>query len=327
MPAPSLLTFGLAGFLALGLGASAVVIITQTSPPCSVEPTATTAASLVSVGEEIGENGPEVFFPTPLKTTGVERLTIREGSGLPSVTGSAVDFHVVIAFGPTGEFIDTSWVNAEAPPRRVVDPESTDFFSRHLGCVTPGERIVFTSDVQDVFGPIQDNDLIQNTSTVVLVVDVERTFLPGPEGRSTLPERGFPKVVDHPDGFHGISFPMSPPPTSLGVHTVIAGDGEPLADGDRVVAHYTGVVWETQSVFSSSLDQASPVTLGVVDGSAGGPTPGVIRGVYEALLGQTVGSRVLAVIPPELGYPEGTGPRGVPEGATLVYVFDILGVE
>lgn len=327
MPAPSLLTLGLVGFLALGLGASAVVTISQTSPACSIEPTATTAASLVSVGEEIGETGPEVFFPTPLKTTGIERLTIRDGSGLRSAEGSAVDFHVVVAFGPTGEIIDSSWPDAEVPARRVVDSEATDFFSRHLGCVTPGERIVFTSEVQDVFGPIQENEVVKNTSTVVLVVDVERTFLAEPEGRSALPERGLPQVVDHPDGFHGVSFPMSPPPTTLGVQAVIRGDGEPLRDGDRVVAHYTGVVWETQSVFSRSLDQAFPVTLSVVDGSAEGATSGVIRGVYDALLGQTVGSRVLAVIPPELGYPEGTAPQGVPEGATLVYVFDILGVE
>lgn len=304
-----------------------MVTLSQESSACDVEPTVTTAASLVSVGDTIGETGPDVFFPTPLKTTGTERLTIREGSGLPSADGSAVDFHVVVMFGPTGELIDSSWPDAEVPARRVVDAEATDFFSRNLGCVTPGERIVFTSEVQDIFGPIQESDIVKNTSTVVLVVDIERTFLAGPDGSSALPERGLPQVVDHPDGFHGVSFPMSPPPSSLAVQTVIEGMGEPLTDGDRVVAHYTGVVWETQSVFSSSLNQDFPVTLSVVDASAAGATTGVIRGVYDALLGQRVGSRVLAVIPPELGYPEGAGPQGVPDGATLVYVFDILGVE
>ncbi|MFT6973529.1 MAG: FKBP-type peptidyl-prolyl cis-trans isomerase, partial [Pontimonas sp.] len=45
-----------------------------------------------------------------------------------------------------------------------------------------------------------------------------------------------------------------------------------------------------------------------------------------ALIGQTVGSQVLVSVPPTEGYSPGTAPSGVPPGATLVYVFDILGV-
>jgi peptidylprolyl isomerase len=327
MPAPSLVTLGLVGFLALGLGASALVTASQENPTCDTVTGVTTAASLVEATDIIGQAGPEIFFPTPLKTTGTERLTTREGSGLEAADGSAVDFHVTIMFGPTGEFIDSSWPDAETPARRVVDSESTDFFSRELRCSKPGERIVFTSPVVEVFGPIEENEIVTNDSTVVLVVDVQRTFLATPDGSSALAARGLPQVVDHPDGFHGVSFPMSPPPAKLSVQTVISGSGEPIADGDRVVAHYTGVVWETQSVFSSSFDQNFPVTLVASDASAEGATTGVIRGVYDSLIGQTVGSRVLAVIPPEVGYPAGQAPQGVPDGATLVYVFDILGIE
>jgi hypothetical protein len=35
---------------------------------------------------------------------------------------------------------------------------------------------------------------------------------------------------------------------------------------------------------------------------------------------------VLISVPPDVGYPPGMAPTGVPDGATLVYVFDILGV-
>jgi peptidylprolyl isomerase len=327
MPAPSLLSIGLAGFIVIGLGASAVVVASQASPDCDVAETATTAASLVSVTEANDTPVPDVFFPTPLKTTGIERFTVAPGVGAQAVDGSAVDFQVAVFFGSTSDFITSSSYNVQEPVRRVVDSESDDFFSRELRCVATGERLVFTSSIADVFGPIPEDDEVQNSSTVVLIIDVQQAYIPRPHGRSAPPERGLPQVVDHPDGFHGLSFPMSPPPSTLRVQTLIQGDGPPARANDRVVVHYTGAVWQTQNVFSSSFDQSFPVTLQVADGGAEGATGGVISGVYQALLGQRVGSRVLAIIPPEFGYPSGSQPAGIPEGATLVYVFDILGIE
>lgn len=327
MPAPSLLSLGLIGFIALGIGASAVVTTTQASDTCEVPQTVTTAASLVAVSESEESPVPDTFFPTPLKTTGIERLTVIDGSGHQAIDGSTIDFQVAVFFGATNEFITSSSFEAHEPVRRVIDSESDDFFSSKLLCSTAGERIVFTSSVEDVFGPVPEDDIIQNTSTVVVVIDVANAYIPRPVGSAALPERGMPKVVDHPAGFHGVSFPMSPPPGDLRIQSVIQGSGVAAGGGDRVVVHYTGVVWETQSVFSSSFDQAFPVTLLVADGSVDGASDGVIRGVFDSLVGQRVGSRVLAVIPPELGYPAGSQPPGVPEGATLVYVFDILGIE
>jgi len=327
MPTPRLLTLGLAGFVVLGVVASATVITTNQPTSCDVPDTVTTAASLVSVGESADTPIPDTFFPTPLKTTGIERLTVTEGDGQQALNGSAVDFQVSVFLGATNEFLTSSSYDGAEPVRRMVDSDSDDFFSRELRCATTGERLVFTSSIEEVFGPIPEDDLIQNTSTIVLVVDIQRAYMPRPLGRASLPERGLPQVVDHPDGFHGVSFPMSPPPGDLAIQTVIQGDGEAVSEGDRVVVHYTGVVWQTQAVFSSSFDQAFPVTLTVADGSLEGATSGVISGVYEALAGARVGSRVLAVIPPEFGYPPGTQPNGVPDGATLVYVFDILGIE
>jgi peptidylprolyl isomerase len=327
MRPPSFLSLGIAGFMVLGVAASATVIATSQPDTCEVPVTATTAASLVSIADVTDTPIPDTFFPTPLKTTGIERLSVTEGNGQPALNGSAVDFQVSVFFGATNEFVTSSSYDSAEPVRRVIDSESDDFFSRELQCVTTGERVVFTSTIADVFGPIPEDEIVQNTSTVVLVVDIQQAYLPRPVGRASLPERGLPQVLDHPEGFHGVSFPMAPPPADLAVQTVIQGDGAPVSDGDRVVVQYTGVVWQTQSVFSSSFEQSFPVTLSVADGSLEGATTGVISGVYEALVGSRVGSRVLSVIPPEFGYPAGSQPPGVPEGATLVYVFDILGIE
>lgn len=327
MRPPSLLSLGLAGFILVGLGATATALTSGVAQGCEIPESEAFAASLVSVTDSDDTPIPDTFFPTPLKTTGVERVTVIEGDGEPAVDGSAVDFQVSVFLGSTNQFVTSSSYDETEPIRRVIDSGSEDFFESELRCVKSGERVVFTSTVENVFGPIPEDETIQNASTVVLVIDVQQAFMPRPTGPARLPERGLPQVVDHPDGYHGISFPMAPPPSDLAVQTVIQGDGRPVSQGDRVVVHYTGAVWQTQDVFSSSFDEFLPVTLTVEDGSLEGATSGTVPGVFEALVGSRVGSRVLAVIPPEFGYPEGSQPAGVPAGATLVYVFDILGIE
>ena len=71
----------------------------------------------------------------------------------------------------------------------------------------------------------------------------------------------------------------------------------------------------------------------VFDSSANGPTGyaefpigvgSVIQGWDTGLVGQTVGSRVLLVIPAEEGYGEQGSPPDIQGGDTLVFVVDIL---
>ena len=53
---------------------------------------------------------------------------------------------------------------------------------------------------------------------------------------------------------------------------------------------------------------------------------GVIEGWVRALVGERVGSRVLLVIPPKLGYgAKGNADAGILGSDTLVFVVDILG--
>jgi peptidylprolyl isomerase len=55
-------------------------------------------------------------------------------------------------------------------------------------------------------------------------------------------------------------------------------------------------------------------------------TGGVIKGWDQALVGKTVGSRVLIAIPPKLGYgEEGNKNAGIKGTDTLYFVVDILG--
>jgi len=322
------LSLAITGLIGVGIVAGGVAVVTAGDPGCDPLAVAGKASSLVDVEDaETPGNPPVAVFPTPLVTKGQELSRTIEGEGPPALTGAAVDFQVAAYLGTDGQFLTASSYTDQESVRRVINPESEDFFARSLQCAQAGDRLVVTDTIANVFGPIPEDELVQNDSTVVVIVDVVEAYLDQANGRQAPLQSGAPMIVTHPEGFHGVTLPMGSPPDDLQVYTVKKGAGAPLSSGDTAVVHFTGVVWETRQVFSSSFDQQTPLDIVLVDGSTEGAAQGVISGIYDGLQGQTVGSQVAIVVPPSAGYPEGAGPAGVPEGATLVYVFDILGIR
>ena len=113
-----------------------------------------------------------------------------------------------------------------------------------------------------------------------------------------------------------LTFPDTPAPADLEVEPLVLGEGDVVEAGDEIEVDYLGQVWGG-SVFDNSYDRGAPARFPIGVGA-------VIRGWDEALVGASVGSRVLVSIPPHLGY----GERGVPQagirgGDTLVFVVDV----
>jgi peptidylprolyl isomerase len=138
-------------------------------------------------------------------------------------------------------------------------------------------------------------------------------------GSSVAPEAGFPSVVTTPEGIPGVTIPNAPAPTELKVAQLIRGEGEVVQKGQLVTMHYSGFVWDGSEKFDSSWDSGQPAQFQMQDGA-------LIEGFLSAVVGQTVGSQVIAVIPPALGYGD-AGAGTIPPGATLVFVIDILGIS
>jgi len=111
------------------------------------------------------------------------------------------------------------------------------------------------------------------------------------------------------------------PPSTLVTKVLIKGSGPAVTKGQTVVAQYVGVIWRTGKVFNSSWTNGQPFGFTI------GATPSqVIPGWDTGLIGQTVGSRVLLVIPPVDGYgTSGNASAGVKGTDTLVFVVDIAG--
>ncbi|MDO9589790.1 MAG: FKBP-type peptidyl-prolyl cis-trans isomerase, partial [Microcella sp.] len=202
-----------------------------------------------------------------------------------------------------------------------------DLLAESVQCATVGSRVAVTGTIEDVFGAgtldpslgLRDND------PVVLVFDIEAAYLGRATGTPQLGAAGIPAVVTTPDGIPGVTIPNTAPPTELRAHTLVLGAGEPLAEGDRAVLHYSGLLWATKSIFDSSWDRGAPVTFTIA--SFEDDPNGIVPGLADGLTGQRIGSQVIVVIPPEFGYPDGQAPATIPAGSTMVFVVDILGVE
>ncbi|MBW3083233.1 FKBP-type peptidyl-prolyl cis-trans isomerase [Bifidobacterium phasiani] len=100
----------------------------------------------------------------------------------------------------------------------------------------------------------------------------------------------------------------------LVVQPLIKGDGAVVESDDTVRAHYTGWLLDGTQ-FDSSWDRGEPSDFALSD---------VIAGWQEGLAGQTVGSQVLLVVPPDKGYGSSGSGDTIPGDATLVFVVDIL---
>jgi peptidylprolyl isomerase len=94
-----------------------------------------------------------------------------------------------------------------------------------------------------------------------------------------------------------------------------------VAAGQTVVVQYVGAIWRNGYQFDSSWKRKQPFGFTI------GASPSqVIAGWDKGLVGQTVGSRVMLVIPPADGYGKTGSPQAHIKGTdTLVFAVDILG--
>ena len=281
-------------------------------------------AGLVAASGAFG-SAPTVDFPTPLRSETPQSAVIDAGDGEQIAAGQVVDFQVSLFSAVSGDLItQSSYDDAQAPLRRTAGAD-IDLLAESLQCATVGSRFAVTGTVGDVFGGPVDEAGLAETDPVVLVFDVQAAYLGKATGTPQLGASGIPAVVTTPDGIPGVTIPDEDPPTELRAHTLVLGDGAPIAEGDRAVLHYTGLLWDAKTIFDSSWERGAPVTFTIA--SFEDDPNGVVPGLAAGLIGATVGSQVIVVIPPELGYPEGQSPATIPAGSTMVFVVDILGIE
>ncbi|MGP3989105.1 protein kinase domain-containing protein [Streptomyces sp. 3N207] len=109
------------------------------------------------------------------------------------------------------------------------------------------------------------------------------------------------------------------PPKDLVVRTLIQGTGKKVNNGDHVKCHYVMQEWTKAKTVDSSFDRSEPFVLQV-------GVSQVIKGWDAALVGQRAGSRLEISVPPTLAFGDESRGKGIPPGATMLSVIDILEV-
>ncbi|QKJ19550.1 FKBP-type peptidyl-prolyl cis-trans isomerase [Microbacterium hominis] len=260
----------------------------------------------------------DTYTPLRFEATAYEDVETGEGVALTSDDQLGV-IDVTLVNGSTGETIVSTPYDGDLT--RVLSMsqwlQSFPGFETALDCATEGSRVAIALAPGDVEAETAASLGLAEDDAAIAVVDIRKLYLPKADGALQFNSGlGLPAVVRAPDGRPGVIMPEADAPDELVIQTLKKGDGDVVDGSAPVRAHYTGVTWADRAVFDTSWD-GEPASFEL---------DGVVPGFAAALEGQTVGSQVMVVVPPELGY--GDQEQGsIPAGSTLVFVIDILGID
>ena len=282
------------------------------------------AVNSVSVTGTLG-SAPDVQMPTPLVLDSTECKELIAGDGVALEDGQLLKIELSIYNGSTGKLIEQTSYNDSDSQGLVLSDQLLPGLRNGLKCATLGSRVVMVIPPADAFGDAGNSQWgIAGNDSLVIVADVTRAYLARANGTAQLSQDGMPMVVLAPNGQPGITVPKGDAPTDERISVLKKGSGATVQSGDTVTVHYTGALWADGTIFDSSWTKGQPTQFKVGNGTT--DQGEVIQGFSDALIGQTVGSQVLAVIPPALGYGDQAA-GSIPAGSTLVFVVDILGVN
>lgn len=239
---------------------------------------------------------PSILFtpPLPLSDAGIKILIEGEGP--------ALDDGVALLSTTTFSGDDGSIIGIPAEPSLVeVERLSAESgIPDALRTATEGSRLLVTQAIQD-----EGTDRME-----IVVIDVLPTRSIGDRNEIDFDGENLPFVAEdaegHPSAHVGEGLT---PPELLRVITLSNGAGRQVMPGDAVFAQYTVWTWSAGEVLDSTWEvDGVPRQINITE---------AFPGLRDGLLDQFVGSRVLVLIPPELGI--GTD--------SLIAVVDILAVE
>jgi len=266
------------------------------------------------------EEQPVLSFPSPLSAESIQSRVVISGEG-PVFTGrNLVQFEFAGYNGASGQLIEQTSFDGAQVQTGAFGPGEVPNFCEALAGAREGSRIVAIIPPDQAHNGEGVPALgVGASDALIFVIDLKRVYLEKATGDSVSPEAGLPTVVTTPDGIPGVTIPKSPAPTELRVAQLIRGSGDVVKKGQLATLHYSGFLWDSSEKFDSSWDSGQAAQFEMQDGA-------LIEGFLSAVVGQPVGSQVIAVIPPSLGYGD-AGAGSIPPGATLVFVIDILGTN
>ncbi|MCU1569319.1 MAG: Peptidylprolyl isomerase [Naasia sp.] len=284
---------------------------------CSAD--AGTASEAVKVSGDLGA-APEVSFDKGIDAKTTERSILVSGTGDEVAAGTSAEVAYSIYNGATGDLIESYGYQDDQPVTFAADAAALlPGLAKTIGCQTVGSRIVSVIPAAEAWGASGNDQVgVAAGASLVAVIDVKSVVPTRATGVDQDVPAGLPKVTLADDGTPSVAIPSADAPADLKVAVLKKGDGDVVPDTATVTVQYLGVDWETGETFDTSWGKPAATFA----------LSGVVPGFAQAIAGQTVGSQVLAVIPPDLGYGKaGTDNTSALAGKTLVFVIDILAVN
>ncbi|WP_243224981.1 FKBP-type peptidyl-prolyl cis-trans isomerase [Microbacterium sp. CIAB417] len=267
---------------------------------CAVAAASGDASDSVTIDGTFGEVS-AATFELGQTVDELQRTVVSEGDGEEISDGDYVSYALSAFDAETGDRLgDAGYTAAELLPAKITADAS---LAQVLGCATVGSRL-------SVAFPTSDQAAAQ-----FYIIDVLGITPTAAWGTEQEPADGMPAVTLADDGEPSVEIPDADAPSDLQISVLKQGDGAAVAAGDTTLLQYHGVNWDTGEVFDSSWQNDGPISI---QGNT------YVEGFIQALEGQKVGSQVLVVIPPALGYGEAGSSEHELAGQTLVFVIDIL---
>ncbi len=283
----------------------------------SDEPAA--AGDLPTVKGEFGQT-PTITVPESEPPSDLVVKTLTQGNGPAVEAGETIVVDYAGVRWEDGLTFDSSFDRGSPAGFGIGVGAVIPGWDSGLVGVKAGSRVLMVLPPEEAYGDQPPSGApIQAGDTLVFVVDVLGSYAgneaakgePAPTEDDSLPSVSItPKAPE-------IVIPAGDPTNRLIVIPVVVGDGPEVKKGDTVVVQYKGVLWRTGKEFDSSWSREQPFVTTIGQGA-------VIPGWDKGLVGQTVGSRVMLVVPPKDGY--GDAGSGEIKGTdTMVFAVDILG--
>jgi FKBP-type peptidyl-prolyl cis-trans isomerase len=292
---------------------------------CGGSSSNSSATPSVTVAGSFGK-APAVNIPSEKASSKLAVKTLVHGSGQPLARADAFigNYAIYLWSGTSHKLLQSTFKTGGKPTLfsgTLLPGLETALIGQKMG-----SRVLAVIPPKEGFGTRGDAQAgIKGTDTLVFVVDMIKDFAGNASATGQQVSNGGSGLPTVTAGAAGtapaIKVPSGNPPANLTTKVLIKGTGPTVAAGDTVVVQYVGAIWRNGYQFDSSWKRSQPFGFTV------GASPSqVIAGWDKGLVGQTVGSRVMLVIPPADGYGKTGSPQAHIKGTdTLVFVVDILG--
>jgi peptidylprolyl isomerase len=304
----------------------------QSDPASSASPSASPSSSAPPVkivsgpvpaitgGTKFGQK-PVVAKGAGKPSTDLAVKTVLPGNGPAVASGDYVEVNYLGQIYETGKVFDNSYDRHATFTTQIGTGKVIPGWDKGLVGAKTGSRVELAIPPALGYGAKGQPPTIPANSTLVFVTDIVAVYNASSSAKGKdIPQTdaALPKIGTNTDGKDvSITVPKGKKaPTKLVSEYVIEGDGAVVKASDTLLLQYKGVVWDTGKEFDATYTRKQLADF---------PLAQLIKGWQQGLAGKKVGSRVMLVVPPALGYGSAGNPQGGIKGTdTLVFTLDII---